>query len=65
MDPGLPGREWFSYVRYNQIYKAAEMEKILKQDRHLAQIDAVEGIPRLRAIGEDYARANVKIEHLI
>jgi patatin-like phospholipase/acyl hydrolase len=65
MDLGLPGREWFSYVRYNQSYKAAEMEKILKQDRHLSQIDAVEAIPRLRAIGADYARNNVKIEHLI
>ena len=65
MDLGLRGREWFSYVRYNQSYKAEQMEKILKQDRHLSQIDAVEAIPRLRAIGADYARANVKIEHLI
>ena len=35
--------------------RQSEMEKILKQDRHLAQIDAVEAIPRLRAIGEEYA----------
>ena len=60
-----PGRSWFSYVRYNRTYKRAEMEKILREQPRLAQIDAVEAVPRLRAIGEEYAKANVKIEHLI
>ena len=65
MDMALPGREWFSYARYNQSYKAEEMERILREDRHLAQLDAVGAIPRLRKIGEDYAKDHVKIEHLI
>jgi predicted acylesterase/phospholipase RssA len=60
-----PGRNWFSYVRYNRTYKKKEMAEILKADPRLARIDAVGAIPELRRIGHAYAQENVKLEHLI
>lgn len=60
-----PGRSWFSYVRYNRTYKKKEMAEILKDDPRLKRIDAIDAIPRLAEIGQAYAEANVKLEHLI
>jgi len=61
----LPGSRWFSYVRYNKSYSAASKEELLKADRRLSQIDAVQAIPALSAIGKAYAKEHVKLEHLI
>jgi len=58
-------RAWFSYVRYNRTYKAAEMDKIVHENPDVARIDAVEAIPYLGNIGKTYAKEHVKIEHLI
>ncbi len=59
------GRSWFSYVRYNRTYKKQEMQRILRENPRLARIDAVDAIPHLRAIGQEYAAEHVKLEHLI
>jgi hypothetical protein len=61
----LPGSRWFSYVRYNQSYNAAALEKLLEKDSQLSKLDALQAIPFLRESGKAYANANVKIEHLI
>jgi patatin-like phospholipase/acyl hydrolase len=60
-----PGRSWFSYVRYNQTYKKADLKKILSEHPHLAQIDAVDAIPDLKKVGHEYAERNVELSHLI
>lgn len=64
-DPGVFVRAWFSYVRYNRTYKAAEMTRVLTENPRLARIDALDAIPYLRDIGEKYAKENVRLEHLI
>lgn len=61
----LPGQRWFSYVRYNRSYKAAEVEQILREHPSLARLDAVRAIPILRRIGQEYAQNNVQLSHLI
>jgi uncharacterized protein len=61
----LPGRDWFSYVRYNQAYKAKTMADILKLSPDLAKLDAVHSIPALRRVGREYGEEHVKLEHLI
>jgi uncharacterized protein len=61
----LPGRNWFSYVRYNRSYTAQESQKVLKTCPQLAKIDAVHAVPLLREIGDTYAQEHVRIEHLI
>jgi hypothetical protein len=61
----LPGRKWFSYVRYNRSYLGLEAEKLLDTGSKLATLDAVEAIPLLQKVGRAYAEENVKIEHLI
>ncbi len=61
----LPGRSWFSYVRYNKSYLGRESEELLRQNPQLASIDAVTAIPALREIGRAYAQEHVRIEHLI
>jgi predicted acylesterase/phospholipase RssA len=58
-------RSWFSYVRYNRTYRKKEMIQILENNPDLKRIDAVDAIPRLSALGKEYAEENVKIEHLI
>jgi hypothetical protein len=60
----LAGRNWFSYVRYNQSYmgKAAEL---LQQHPELGKLDAVHAAPLLREIGRAYAQEHVRLEHLI
>jgi predicted acylesterase/phospholipase RssA len=60
-----PGAGWFSYVRYNRSYKTKEMEEVLREHPRLAQIDAVDAIPLLRAIGQAYAEKTVALDHLI
>jgi uncharacterized protein len=60
----LPGDRWFSYVRYNKSFKAEELEELLRTDRRLAQLDAVQSIPMLRTLGQSYAQKNIKLEHL-
>jgi hypothetical protein len=64
---GLPNpeRKWFSYVRYNRSYLGKEAEEILQKDSDIAKLDAVQAIPLLRGVGRDYARENVRLEHLI
>jgi len=61
----LPGRRWFSYVRYNQTYKADKLEEILRIDPRIAGLDAVGAIPALSDVGRAYAEQNVQLEHLI
>ncbi len=61
----LPGRSWFSYVRFNRTYKAETLNEILKVHPQLARMDAVESIPLLREIGRSYAQENVELSHLI
>jgi hypothetical protein len=60
----LAGRNWFSYVRYNQSYmgKAAEL---LRQHPELGKLDAIHAAPLLREIGRAYAQEHVRIEDLI
>jgi len=60
----LPGRAWFSYVRYNQSFRGYVAEEWLKKDPRLAQLDAVHAIPVLREIGRAYAQEHVQINHL-
>jgi len=61
----LPGRSWFSYVRYNRSYMGQAAEELLQQNPQLAQVDAVHAVPLLREIGRTYAQEHVRIEHLI
>jgi hypothetical protein len=61
----LPGRNWFSYVRYNRSYLGREAEELLQKTPQLAVIDAVHAVPLLREVGRAYAQEHVRIEHLI
>jgi hypothetical protein len=61
----LPGRDWFSYVRYDRSYMGREAEELLRETPQLAEIDAVQAVPLLREIGRVYAQEHVRIEHLI
>jgi patatin-like phospholipase/acyl hydrolase len=61
----LPGSHWFSYVRYNQTYKAEMLEEILRIDPRIAQLDSVQAIPALADAGRGYAERHVRLEHLI
>jgi len=61
----LPGRSWFSYVRYNRSYMGQAAEELLQQNPQLAQLDAIHAVPLLREIGRTYAQEHVRIEHLI
>ena len=61
----LPGARWFSYVRYNKSYDSANLVKLLEIDSKLSKLDAVSAIPYLSEIGKEYAKENVKVEHLI
>jgi hypothetical protein len=61
----LPGRNWFSYVRYNRSYMGKEAEELLRKTPQLAVIDAVHAVPLLREVGRAYAQEHVRIEHLI
>ncbi len=66
LESTLPSaRSWFSYVRYNRTFRKKEMLKILEDNPRLKDIDAVDAIPHLSAIGTAYAEENVKIEHLV
>lgn len=61
----LPGRSWFSYVRYNKTYKAEMLQEILRKHPSIAQLDAVKAIPILQEVGQVYAKEHVKLKHLI
>ena len=61
----LPGRSWFSYVRYNKSYMGKVAEEFIEKNPQLAQIDAIHALPLLREIGRAYAEEHVRIEHLI
>jgi hypothetical protein len=61
----LPGRNWFSYVRYNKSYMGKAADELLRETPQLAEIDAVHAIPLLREVGRAYAQEHVRIEHLI
>jgi hypothetical protein len=60
----LPGRKWFSYVRYNHSFLGKEAEAMLAKSANVAKLDAVEAIPVLREMGREYAK-KILIEHLI
>jgi hypothetical protein len=60
----LPGQRWFSYVRYNRSYGAAEVEELLLKHPSVAQLDAVHTIPILREIGKQYAD-HIQLSHLV
>jgi hypothetical protein len=61
----LAGRNWFSYVRYNQSYMGKAADDLLRERPQLARLDAIEAIPALREIGRAYAEEHVRIEHLV
>jgi patatin-like phospholipase/acyl hydrolase len=61
----LPGRSWFSYVRYNKSFMGREGKELLGKNPRLARLDAVDAIPSLREIGRTYAQEHVQIEHLV
>jgi uncharacterized protein len=61
----LPGRNWFSYVRYNRSFMGREVEEVLQKTPELAKIDAVHALPWLREIGRIYAQEHVRLEHLV
>jgi hypothetical protein len=61
----VPGRKWFSYVRYNQSFLGKEAEKILATSPDVSKLDAVQAIPLLREMGRAYAKEHMKIEHLV
>lgn len=61
----LPGRSWFSYVRYNESYLGRAADELLRRHPQLAKIDAVQALPLLREIGRTYAREHVRVEHLL
>jgi hypothetical protein len=62
-EDGLP--KMFSYVRYNQSYKAEDILKLEAQyGSKITHLDSVESIPALTEIGQEYAK-NVEIDHLI
>ena len=66
ISPQLQGGErWFSYVRYDRFYNGAEAIALLKEHPRLSALDAVDSIPALRSIGQQYAEAHVQLEHLI
>jgi patatin-like phospholipase/acyl hydrolase len=61
----LPSEPWFGYVRYNHTYRADELEDLLARSPKLASLDAIQAIPVLQEVGNNYASAHVKLEHLI
>ncbi|MGB6429128.1 MAG: patatin-like phospholipase family protein [Candidatus Acidiferrales bacterium] len=61
----LPGRKWFSYVRYNRSFLGKEAQALLLADSKLSKLDDVKMIPELRELGRAYAQEHVKLEHLI
>lgn len=61
-----PGPGWFSYVRYNPTYRRQhDLDIMLKKYPRLSRIDAVDTIPILKEIGQNYAEETVKLEHLV
>jgi uncharacterized protein len=61
----LPGRSWFSYVRYEKSFEGQAAEELLRETPDIAEIDAVQAIPLLRELGRNYARDQIRIEHLV
>jgi patatin-like phospholipase/acyl hydrolase len=57
----LPGRSWFSYVRYDKTFEP----EVLRAHPNLAKLDAIKAIPVLEELGRAYAEECVKLEHLI
>jgi patatin-like phospholipase/acyl hydrolase len=56
----------FSYVRYNQSYKARDILKLeARYGKRITQLDSVESMDALMDLGQEYAEANVRLEHLI
>ncbi len=52
----LPGRSWFSYVRYNKSYMGKAAEELMQKTPQLAEIDAVHAVPSLREVGRSICR---------
>ena len=61
----MPGREWFSYVRYDKSYGFKQLQELLQKHPTMAKLDAILAIPALQEIGQAYADESVKLEHLI
>jgi hypothetical protein len=61
----LPGRSWFSYVRYDKSYMGKAAEELMQRTPELAELDAVRAVPLLREVGRAYAEEHVRIEHLV
>jgi patatin-like phospholipase/acyl hydrolase len=61
---GMPAHPWFTYVRYNQTYKADTLKALLQREARVAQLDAISAIPVLRELGRKYADEHVRLEHL-
>jgi len=61
----LPGKNWFSYVRYNKSYGTEMLRQLLLKHRNLSRLDAIQAIPALQELGRTYADEHVKLEHLV
>jgi hypothetical protein len=63
-EDGLP--KMFSYVRYNESYRAkAILDLQKKYGKQIRRIDSIDSIPALSEIGREYAQKHVRLEHLI
>jgi uncharacterized protein len=65
IDLSLPGRNWFSYVRYNKVFSGQELQSMSHEAFQVTKMDAVKTIPYLHEIGREYAAQHVRLEHLI
>ena len=61
----MPGRQWFSYVRYDKSYGSKQLNELLQKHPTMSKLDAIVAIPTLQEIGQAYAEECVKLEHLI
>jgi patatin-like phospholipase/acyl hydrolase len=61
----LPGSSrQFTYVRYDHEFPTKELVDAVKKHGEM-RLDNVRTMPFLASLGEDYAKANVQVEHLL
>ena len=61
----LPAAEQkFSYVRYNKLFNSDPGSSLLAKIPIDMQLDHVRNMPMFQQVGREYARDNIKIEHL-
>lgn len=59
----VPWQKHFNYVRYNQEFKPEKVAELAADKRFFA-VDRLKSVNVLEQMGRDYARQNVKPEHL-